>query len=92
MSGEKIEFFKQKFFNQKNNFSSSPKHSEDSFQFELCDFKTNCKVSFRKHIEPKITPQLDGHAESFEHELDHLVKAMIVSISNECTINKLKYF
>ena len=85
---------KQKFFNQKKNFSSSPKYSGCSFQCELCDFKTNCKVSLRKRIEKehKIIPQLDEHEEYFEQEPDLLVKAMILSNSNECDLKELKEY
>ena len=77
---------KQKFLDQKMNVNSSPKLSDDLIQCELCDFKTNCNVSLRKHIEKqhKSIPQLDGYEEYFDLEPDHVVKAMILSTNNKC--------
>ena len=68
--------------------------SDDTFQWDLCDFKASCKVTLREHTgkKYKLIPLLDGQEEPFEQKPDHFVKAMIVSTNYECAKKEINEY
>ena len=57
---------------EENNTSGNTENQEKSFLCEICDMKTNCKVSLGKHMqkEHSTIPQFDGLEDSGDTGLD----------------------
>ena len=82
---------KQEFLDKKKISSVDNELSEISLKCDQCDFKVNCKVKLRKHIEKehKVIPQLDGvndnnHSEerSSQTEKEHTVIPQLDGLVN----------
>ena len=80
---------KQEFLDKKKISSVDNELSEISLKCDQCDFKVNCKVKLRKHIEKehKVIPQLDGvndnnHSEERSSQTD-IVKLKQAEVQTE---------